>query len=328
MGLAEKASIALLAMQRHSWEQGCAMQAFYEMGRMELVVPMALEAANRAMEDGRPATIGVTDAVTDPCSVGQALHAAAQQTGDERLKAADQALLLWALERAPRSGKGILYHLNTGKQFWADSLYMLPPYLTFMGYPREALVNFFGIWDALMDPESGLLCHIWDEGKGRFADAAHWGSGNGWALAGAARMIRLLKPQTDFQRERRDLEERAGRLLESVLAFQKEDGSFPNILDDPESFPEWNLSQMTAYTIYCGICDGWLDDTLRERADRLRAGARRQMDADGFIRPVCGAPYFDRPGISPEAQAFFLLMEQAACEEENKTKRAERSLRQ
>ena len=65
----EKAARALLAMQRHSWEQGVAMQAFLEMGDMETVTAMAFESINRSLEDGRAAVIGVTDGVTPMTAV-------------------------------------------------------------------------------------------------------------------------------------------------------------------------------------------------------------------------------------------------------------------
>ena len=68
----ENAARALLCMQRHSWEQGMAMQAFLEWGKMDVVTALAHEAVYRRMEDGRAATIGFMDAVTDPCSVGEA----------------------------------------------------------------------------------------------------------------------------------------------------------------------------------------------------------------------------------------------------------------
>jgi hypothetical protein len=35
------------------------------------------------------------------------------------------------------------------------------------------------------------------------------------------------------------------------------------------------------------------------------------MDADGYVQGACGAPNFDRPGVSTEAQAFCILMEAA-----------------
>lgn len=90
------------------------------------------------------------------------------------------------------------------------------------------------------------------------------------------------------------------------------DGFFYDVVDDPSTFVETNLSQMTAYTIYRGIKDGWLDVKYKEKADLMRAAAKSRQDEFGFVQNVCGAPHFDKPGISPEGQAFFLLMENAA----------------
>jgi hypothetical protein len=43
----------------------------------------------------------------------------------------------------------------------------------------------------------------------------------------------------------------------------------------------------------------------------MRAAARLKMDADGTVQGACGAPSFDRPGPSTEAQAFCIMMEAA-----------------
>lgn len=158
-----RVALALLSMQRHSWEQGVAMQAFYELGQMDVVIALAREAVYRAMPDGRAATIGVTDGVTDPCATGEALMAAAHMTGDELLCSGAAALLHWALDTAPRSPAGVLYHLTTGRQFWADSFYMLPPYLAASGHYDAALKNLYGYWSALYDTDAGMVRHMWDE---------------------------------------------------------------------------------------------------------------------------------------------------------------------
>jgi hypothetical protein len=36
------------------------------------------------------------------------------------------------------------------------------------------------------------------------------------------------------------------------------------------------------------------------------------MDGDGLVQGACGAPNFDRPGVSTEAQAFCIMMEFSA----------------
>lgn len=307
----KKAALSLLAMQRHSWEQGTAMQAFLEMGEMDTVCAMAHEAVYRSLPDGRAATIGVTDAVTDPCSVGEALIAACRHRADPMLERGLKALLTWALSEAPRSDDGILYHLTTSRQFWVDSMYMLPPFLAAAGEFAEAYRQMNAYWNALYDRDSGLMSHMWDDENGTYIRRAHWGSGNGWALAGMARLHGLL-PLKGYEKEKGILEDRTIRLLKAVLSLLRPDGLFHDVIDDSSTFVETNLSQMTAYTIYRGMAEGWLDPAAYiKEAKLLRMAAEGQMDEFGFIRGVCGAPAFDKPGISPEGQAFYLLMEHA-----------------
>ncbi len=306
----EKAGKALLCMQRHSWEQGMAMQAFLEWGRMDVVTALACEAVYRRMEDGRAATIGFMDAVTDPCCVGEALLRVCEMTKEERFTEGYEALLTWALKDAPRNEEGVLYHLTSCKQFWVDSMYMLPPFLAAAGHVKEALVNLYGYWDVLFDRDAKLMCHMWDDENKVFVRDAHWGTGNGWTLAAMARMMGLLP--LEYEQDREKISKMACTLLDSLLQFMRPDGFFYDVVDDPSTFVETNLSQMTAYTIYRGIKDGWLDVKYKEKADLMRAAAKSRQDEFGFVQNVCGAPHFDRPGISPEGQAFFLLMENAA----------------
>lgn len=306
----EKAKRCLLAMQRHSWEQGLAMQALYEQGDMEQMICLAGEAVYRRTEDGRAAVIGVFDGVTDPCAVGEALLAACEMTEDERLTEGKEALLAWALQKAPRNEKGVLYHLDTGRQFWVDSMYMLPPFLAAAGYCEEALVNFYGYYEALYDREAGLMSHMWDDEKQAYVRKAHWGTGNGWALASMIRMQGLL-PEA-FSSDREKIRRMAEELLENMLRYMRKDGLFYDVLDDEGTFVETNCAQMTAYSIYRGVAGGWLPESLAEKADLARKSANGKMDCYGFIRDVCGAPTFDKPGISPEGQAFYLMMEHAA----------------
>ena len=303
----EKIKLSLLAMQRHSWEQGTALQASLEMGDMDTVIAMAYEAVNRAMPDGRPATIGVTDAITDPCATGEALEAAARATDDPGLRRGADALRVWAMEKAPRNSRGAVYHLTTAPQFWVDSMYMLPPYLAAIGEYGAAMANFDGYWDALYDPEARLMRHMWDDEKRAYVRAAHWGTGNGWALAALARLIPMVPDPACRER----LTARAGALIEGVLAWMEPDGSFHDVVDDPTTFREVNLSQMTAYTLYRGMTDGWLDRRYEKTADLLRSAAVAATDEYGIVHQVCGAPDFSHPGQSPEAQAFALLMDTA-----------------
>ena len=303
---------AALAMQRYSWEQGVLAQAFLEDGNRDMAILMAAEGAYRSLPDGRCCEIGSPGAVTDPCTIGEALIAACEATGDAALCRARDELLAWALHRAPRNGQGILYHFTHSPVFWVDSMYMLPPFLARAGYHEEALRQLDGWWEALYDAEKGLLSHQWNDGSQRFDRREIWGVGNGWAMAGMARVIALLPPAHPG---RARLIRRVQALIAAALPHQLPDGAFRDVLDDPTTFREVNFAQMLAYTIYRGVSGGWLDAALLPHAEKARAAALAEVDAYGLVRNVCGAPHFDRPGVAPEGQAFHILMEaaRAAC---------------
>ena len=299
----KESALALLCMQRHSWEQGICMQAFYEQGEGDVVIRLAKEAAYRALPDGRMAILGDGNAVTDPCCVGETLAWAARETGDPDLTAALAALREWALHRAPRNDEGLVYHVTNAPQIWVDSMYMLPPFLAAIGEGEEALRQMLGYDRLLRAPSTGLMAHRWDDGAGCFQREDHWGVGNGWALAGYARMISLLPEHSAV------LAERAVTLLDALLPWMRPDGAFHDVVDDPSTFVEVNLSQMAAYTILRGVREGWLDRRYLPAARTMRQAALSRVDAYGVVRQVCGAPSFDKPGAAPEAQAFLLMME-------------------
>ncbi|MGI6017803.1 MAG: glycoside hydrolase family 88 protein [Marvinbryantia sp.] len=305
-----KEKIALLAMQRYSWEQGTAMQAFLEAGDMDVVIPMAYEAVYRSIPDGRTAQMGDSVSVTDPCSTGEAILETYRATGDERLKNGLEKLKNWALYTAPRSEKGIVYHVMNAPEFWSDSLYMLPPFLAAIGEYEESLKQIYGYLNALMDPERYLISHRWDEGKQKFIRQAFWGTGNGWTLAGLARVIDALPDSYDG--EKKKLIDIAVKILDSMLLHMREDGLFYDVLDDSSTFVETNCAQMTAYTIYRGIKSGWLSKTYLDVANKMRVAAKKKTDKYGRVHEACGAPHFDKSGESPEANAFAILMDTAA----------------
>jgi rhamnogalacturonyl hydrolase YesR len=125
-----------------------------------------------------------------------------------------------------------------------------------------------------------------------------------------ARVIALLPPEMD--EARKSLIARTNGLVRRILSLQRTDGMFHDVLDDPSTFPEINCGQMIAYTIYRGVREEWLDCDLIPAAEHIRTVSQAQVDRFGFVQNVCGAPTFDRPGMAPEGQAFFILMEAAA----------------
>lgn len=309
MNILDKVKQAALTMQRYSWEQGVLAQAFLESGEARTAILMAQEAARRQISDGRCAQIGRACAVTDPCAIGEALVFAGEQTGDPELMEAKERLLRWALHDAPRNEHGIVYHLDNCEEVWVDSFYMLPPFLARAGYTDEALRQLDGYWQALFLPEKRLLAHRWNDRDQCFTRRDAWGVGNGWAAAGMTRIAALLPKH--YEAQRTQLISRIRTLLDAALPLMREDGMFHDVLDDPSAFPEINAGQMLAYTIFRGVKAGWLEEAYLPAAMKIRNAAHQQVDGYGLVRNVCGAPRFDSPGVAPEGQAFFILMEAA-----------------
>ncbi len=307
----KNAKLALLSMQRYSWEQGVTMQAFLEQGDMDVVIAMAKEAAYRQIPDGRAAVIGNMDAITDPCSVGEALLEAIRLTQSEDLIIAQDKLLDWALHTAPRNEQGIVYHLISKPQFWVDSMYMLPPYLAAAGYYEEAVKQINGYWNILFNKEYSLMSHMWDDEEKVFAREAFWGVGNGWTLAGLARVIDQLPD--NMKSEKGELIAKASCLIDSILKYMRKDGLFHDVINEDKTFVETNLSQMLSYTLFRGMKSGWLTNEYEVTAKKLRKSANDKVDEFGLVQGVCGAPDFNKAGVAPEGQAFYLLMEEAAA---------------
>lgn len=305
----KKVSLALLSMQRYSWEQGVAAQAFLELGETETTIMLARDAALRQSADGRLAILRDNDGVTDPAANGEAVLAAARITGEPGLKTAADAMLKYLMHTAPRASDGTLFHVTEAKEVWVDSIYMAPPFLAAAGELDEALLQLHGFKLRLWDSDHRLYRHIWSEEKNDFIRSAHWGVGNGWAAAGNIRVLRSLPDS--MVTKKLDLQKHVREIIDGCLIHQREDGLFHDVVDDPETFVETNLAQMLAYSIYRGVTDGWLPSDYKNRAERMREAVHAKVDASGYVQGVCGAPLFDRPGTAPEGQAFFLLMEAA-----------------
>jgi rhamnogalacturonyl hydrolase YesR len=304
----EKATAAAMAMQRRDWEQGILAEAMVEAGDQRNVILLTRAAMVQRTPDGRLGVV-VSGGTTDPAMGGSAYAKAAEWTGDKAIRQAVDGLLNWIRKGAPRNAEGILYHVFGAPEIWSDGFNCAPPFAAAMGFHDEALAQIEGYRQRLWNPEKKLLAHIWDDGKRQFNDGSFWGGGNGWAAAGLARVLRSFPRERSQDRAR--LANFAREIIDGCTQHQRTDGLFHNVVDQPATFVETNLAQMLAFAIYEGIRADWLPASYQSHADRMRAAARLKMDADGYVQGACGAPNFDSPGTSTEAQAFCILMEAA-----------------
>ncbi|MFI7210030.1 glycoside hydrolase family 88 protein [Micromonospora maritima] len=302
---ADRVLLALLTMQRESWEQGITGQALLDLGRSEAAVLVADAAVTRRRPDGRlgesPGSVGAVNGA----ACGEVVRYAATTTGDPRYAVALDAQLDWLARRAPRAADGTLFHLLDGRQVWADTVYMTVPLLALTGRPELAAAQVTGHRRRLHDPRTGLYAARWDEDRGELDRPEPWGTGNGWVVAGIAR---ALRPGAAWPAGlRAELAEHVEEVLTACLAYRTDDGLFPDVLDDPGTFREANTAQLLGYAALTGVADGWLARSWLDVGADLLAAAARRVDRYGRVTGVSGAPDFAGPGTSPEAQACHLL---------------------
>jgi unsaturated rhamnogalacturonyl hydrolase len=305
----ESVKRAMLAMQRFSWEQGVAAQALLELGEKDWVILMAHDAVIRQTKDGRLGMMSDSHGATDPAANGEAVIFAAKSTREPIYKEAAQRMMDWLLKDAPRSDRGILYHVTNKKEFWVDSFYMAPPTLAAAGYLKEAVWQIEGYREILWNDEKKLFSHMWDDENHVFLRKDFWGVGNGWAAAGMIRVLQTLSETMTEEKTR--ISGYIKDVIDGCLVFMREDGLFHDVLDNPDTFVETNVGQMLSYSIYHGVAQGFLDSNYLEYADKMREAAHNKVDEYGLVQEVCGAPFFDKSGTATEGQAFFLLMESA-----------------
>jgi unsaturated rhamnogalacturonyl hydrolase len=296
----------LLVSQRHSWDQGLTAAVLEACGAEGPLRALLDDAVARSLPDGRLAELDPRCAVNGG-AVGEFVDRLARRTDDAGLARAAAKQRSWLLERAPRAADGTLFHLLGSRQVWADTVYMVVPFLAASGYASAALEQLDGHRVRLRDPVSGLWSARWDEDTSSLADRRAWGTGNGWVAAGMARAVRWLPPTA-----RADVAGQVRDLVDACLVLRRPDGRFGAVLDEPEGPADTNVGAMLGYAALLGATEGWLPCGYADVGKSLLSAVVCRLDDLGRVQGASAAPRFDRPGCSPEAQAFLLLADRAA----------------
>lgn len=312
----KKVRTAMFTMQRASWEQGVAAQSLLELEQFELAYMMAKEALLRQTDNGRLSVLYTDNGVTDPAASGISVKKMGEKYNDSALLKGAEDMLHYLLQEAPKNNEGTLYHTLNAPEIWIDSMYMAPPFIAVMGEYDEAIKQINGIRGVLWNEEARLFSHRWSDDTNSFPNKSFWGVGNGWAAVGMTQV--LMELPDDFEEDSEILRKFIKQVVDGCLKYIREDGLFYNVVNDPSTFVETNLSQMLAYTVFRNVKMGWLSREYIAHAEKMRQAAHNKVDKHGYVQDVCGAPFFNAPGRATEGQAGFLLME-AAYRDFNRT---------
>lgn len=174
---------------------------------------------------------------------------------------------------------------------WSDALFMAPPVMLALSratgdarYRDFAMREMRATMDFLYDPAEHLFfrdSRFFDR-RDEAARKQFWSRGNGWVVAGLARMIPLLdKGTADREWAERLFTDMAGRLK----SLQKPDGFWaPSLLAPEDSPPETSGTAFFTYGLAWGINTGLLDRATYEPVVRRGWSALgRSIQPDGRL---------------------------------------------
>ena len=200
------------------------------------------------------------------------------------------------LNEAPLTVDGGLEHtviesVNFSNQMWGDTLFMAGIFLARYGkmtgerkyidfVTNQLKLHYKYLWNE----EKQLCYHGWDGEHRNHLSGVFWGRANAWILYSA---VEILKAVGEFE-EREEVLNKLRKHIKGLAACQRTDGLFSTVLDDPQSYEELSASSGIA----CGIVEaynlGYIDNGLKECAERAFRRFPQYINDSGEVLSVSG----------------------------------------
>ena len=147
-------------------------------------------------------------------------------------------------------------------------------------------------------------------------DQAAWGRGNGFPALGLA--LTLTELPADHA-SRAEFLAAFQSHLRALLRHQDALGAWHQVIDRPESYPEYTATAMIGFALTRGLHQGWIMGSAFELArDAAWSAIKRRTAEEGVLLDVCASTgkqkslrdYYDRPAIyarDPRGGAMGLL---------------------
>ncbi|KAF2729132.1 Six-hairpin glycosidase [Polyplosphaeria fusca] len=194
-------------------------------------------------------------AAGDPASLG--IAALMIGKSDERYFDAATRQEQHLIHDVPRWENGAISHRETYKELWADFVYMVPPFLAYyavasgdLGLAKEAAHQVKLYRDVLVTGEGPWL-HIVGPGV---PDFAMWSTGNGWAAAGASRVLATLRKSKfdgETKEEQAQLTSIVKGIIDGAIKFDvDQSGLLRNYLNESSWWGEISGTSILAATAF------------------------------------------------------------------------------
>lgn len=196
------------------------------------------------------------------------------------------------------------YQMSTPQRdywWWADGLYMVMPVMTKLYRVTgnrtylDKLYEYICYSDSIMyDVETGLYYrdakYVYPKHKSANGKKDFWARGDGWVLAGLAKVLKDLP--SDYA-HRDFFVAKFVRMAEAVAAIQQSEGYWTRSMMDPDHAPgpETSGTAFFTYGLLWGVNNGYLDEAkylpvIRKAWNYLTKTALQKDGRIGYVQPI------------------------------------------
>ena len=196
------------------------------------------------------------------------------------------------------------YQMSTPKNdywWWSDGLYMVMPVMTKMYHVTgnqkylDKLYEYIQFSDSIMyDAEEGLYYrdakYVYPKHKSVNGKKDFWARGDGWVLAGLAKVLKDLPKEFkhyDF------FVDKYVRMAKAVADIQQPGGYWTRSMMDPEHAPgpETSGTAFFTYGLLWGVNNGYLDEAtympvIKNAWNYLKKTALQKDGRVGYVQPI------------------------------------------
>jgi unsaturated rhamnogalacturonyl hydrolase len=214
----------------------------------------------------------------------------------------------WILTEAPRTREGAFEHTVTEgasfpEQVWADTIFMAVLFLARLArltgdpvYAHEAANQLEVHLKLLQDRETGVLFHGWNCAEQNHMSSARWTRANAWIAVGTPMILKELAGIVPVPSA---VTERYRVMMEGLIRYQREDGLWSTVMDQPGFYPETSGSAGIACGILKAVRMGLLGEASLPSARAAISACLDQIDGSGAVRGVSGGT-----PVMPSVEAY------------------------
>jgi len=185
--------------------------------------------------------------------------------------------------------------------WWADALYMVMPVMTKMykltgdeKYLRKLYENLLYSDSIMLDQETGIYFrdgkYVWPKHQSANGKKDYWARGDGWVLAGLAKVLHDM-PETYVRQP--FFVDKYTRLARAVAACQQPQGYWTRSMYDPQHAPgpETSGTAFFTYGILWGVNNGYLQKkefapVIAKAWKYLTETALQSSGKVGYVQPI------------------------------------------